>query len=85
MGMKHGCDSEHDYSDHKFSMGHGSPKATHQTHGGKAGVPSELRVGASPHGEREGKGKTNSKRGSDFEGGAATSGKARGMKTYREE
>lgn len=64
-------------------MGHGSPKATHEIHGGKVGVPRELEVGAGP-GRASDRIKPEMSKG-QFEGGAKTSGKAKGMKVYSEE
>lgn len=62
---------------------HGSPKETHKIHGGKESVGRELMVGAGP-------GKASMKikpmmSGSQFEGGEKTSGKAPGLKIYKEE
>lgn len=69
---------------HKEMKGyHGSPKESHETHGGKVMVPPELEVGAGP-----GKAAMGIKAymgRSQFEGGEKTSGKAKGLKTYREE
>lgn len=61
---------------------HGSPKETHKIHGGKAMGSKELMVGAggsNPFSVRA-KGAAAS-----FEGGSKTSGKVKGIKTYREE
>lgn len=82
---KHGGSSEHSYSDHKPSMGHGSPKATHSIHGGRAGVPSELRVGAEPFAGSETSGKTYGTKNFEGDGKGANRGSPKGMKTYREE
>jgi len=62
---------------------HGSPKETHKIHGGKAMVPKELTATSMP-----GKAAMRIKpqmSGSQFEGGEKTSGKAKGLRTYREE
>lgn len=65
-------------------MGHGSPMATHKVHGGKHAGAGELMVGSGPGSTT--KGIKTMMAGSQFEGGAKTSGKApKGMSTYREE
>lgn len=75
--------SEHHYNEEIDVMGHGSPKATHEIHGGKGSVPRELMVGAGS-GMQEGGRKAEMAK-SQFEGGSKTSGKVKGMKTYSEE
>jgi hypothetical protein len=60
---------------------HGSPHESHETHGGKVGVPHELMVGAGPGRASE---RVRPHMGtSAFEGGSKTSGKSKGMKTDR--
>ena len=69
---------------HKEMKGyHGSPKESHEIHGGKVDAPRELEVGAGPGKAAMGIKPSMSR--SQFEGGEKTSGKAKGLKTYREE
>lgn len=78
--MKHGKHhgkSEHTYSGEMKGF-HGSPMESHESHGGKEGVPRELTVGSGPG--RAAMGIKPSMSGSQFEGGEKTSGKAKGLK-----
>lgn len=80
--MKHHGRSENHYGE-KMKGFHGSPLESHETHGGKVGVPRELTIASAP-GKAAMKIKPEMS-GSQFEGGEKTSGKAKGLKKYNQE